>query len=129
MNPALFPNNTTTTLPQECQGRPGGGTQTGGALGMQQPVQTISSSSSSHQLHHQHQQQQQQHTYGSVEGDDEYDEDGVPAVTFKMLMKRGGKDDRSRELHVSALCFWSLVLRSAVCGGLVALPQSLQQCM
>jgi hypothetical protein len=25
----------------------------------------------------------------------------VPGVTFKMLMKRGGKDDRTKELHVS----------------------------
>lgn len=47
-----------------------------------------------HQPHHL-QQQQQQH-YG-----DEDDAFGVPAVTFKMLMKRGGKDDRSKELHVS----------------------------
>jgi hypothetical protein len=30
------------------------------------------------------------------------DEGGMPAVTFKMLMRRGGKDDRTRELHVSA---------------------------
>jgi hypothetical protein len=33
------------------------------------------------------------------EADD--DESSAPAITFKLLMKKAGKDDRSRELHVS----------------------------
>jgi hypothetical protein len=28
-------------------------------------------------------------------------------VTFKMLMKRGGRDDRTKELHVSVQRMWS----------------------
>jgi hypothetical protein len=51
----------------------------------------------------QRQQGQQQpfhvpHARGN-EADD--DESSTPAITFKLLMKKAGKDDRSRELHVS----------------------------
>jgi len=45
-------------------------------------------------------QQQQQHDPGPHHYHDDEDE-GVAEVTFKMLMKRGGKDDRTKELHVS----------------------------
>lgn len=81
---------------QECQGRAGGGSLSGGPglLPLPGGVGPSSSSSSSHQ-------QQQQHDPGPHHYHDDEEEEGVSEVTFKMLMKRGGKDDRTKELHVS----------------------------
>lgn len=86
---------------QECQGRPSGSGISGGPGIIAMPTAALSSSSHQQQQlqHHEEQQhyQQQQQQYG------DYDED-VPAVTFKMLMKKGGRDDRTKELHVSWAC-------------------------
>lgn len=90
-------------LHQECQGRPGGGSLPGGPGLL--PLPTPSSGTSAQQQQQQQeallllqvQQQQLQQQYV----DEGYGDDEVPGVTFKMLMKRGGKDDRTKELHVS----------------------------
>jgi hypothetical protein len=77
---------------QECQGR---------AAGPAAAAAAGPSSSSSQQVLLQRRQQQPYHVPRAHEAEGDDDELAAPAITFKLLMKKGGKDDRSRELHVS----------------------------
>jgi hypothetical protein len=75
---------------QECQGRAAASTSTPTAAPAAPPALTGLSSSGGGGAHDHHHQQIEEEDEGS----------GRPAITFKLLMKKGGKDDRSRELHV-----------------------------
>ncbi|KAF8071278.1 UPF2 [Scenedesmus sp. PABB004] len=91
-------------LLQECQGRAAAPSAAAGA-----PAAAAAASSSGEaaaaappeQLRPQQQPQLQLHTAGPSYGGDGEGEGGG-AITFKLLMRRGGKDDRSREIHVPA---------------------------
>lgn len=84
-------------LLQECQGRASAApaAPAPAAVAVVAAVAGPSSASSSQQVH-----LQQHRSYQDDEGEDE----DTPAITFKLLMKKGGKDDRSKEILVSGSC-------------------------
>jgi hypothetical protein len=91
---------------QECQGRSAGPAAAAAAAAPLQAVAGPSSSSGSSQqvlLQHRHGQQRPFHVPHAREDAADDDESSTPAITFKLLMKKAGKDDRSRELHVSII--------------------------
>ncbi|WIA32391.1 hypothetical protein OEZ86_003220 [Tetradesmus obliquus] len=92
-----------SSLLQECQGRSAGPAPAAAAAAPSAAPGPSSSSSSSQQVLLQRQPQQPPyHVPRAVEAEGYDDESAAPAVTLKLLMKKGGKDDRSRELHVPA---------------------------
>jgi hypothetical protein len=96
---------------QECQGRSAGPTAAAAAAAAAAaPLQAVagasSSSSSSQQMLLQRGQQRPFHVPHAREDAADDDESSTPAITFKLLMKKAGKDDRSRELHVSHFGLW-----------------------